>query len=377
MPNIQTTNGSQPNIINGTIRVVCIVQRSPDGLATRMLTTIPDMRVSIGIFAHNEEKQIGRLLASLADQHLVACAAARGMSVEIITLANGCTDLTEETARAANADLQRRQPAVRTRTEVISETGKSNAWNIYVHRFSDPSSDFLIFMDADITLIGAQTLWLLVETLVKNESGHVSVDSILKDLALKKTPSLVERVSLRATFLTQAGPLKLAGSLYCARARIVRKIWMPRGLLVEDGFLKAMITTDRFTMPEDPSRLVRAEKAAHTFHAITEPLALLRHEVRLLIGTWMNRVLFAHLQKQVCETNQPAGDLVRAWNDSEPNWLQSLLRAAPTYGTFLGFSGSVIILPVRQALTLPRANRLKGLATAFAGTLIRKRIYKW
>jgi glycosyltransferase involved in cell wall biosynthesis len=347
------------------------------------------MRVSIGIFAHNEENQIGRLLASLAEQDLIADAAGRGINVEIITLANGCTDSTEAAANAANALLRKECPEARLRTELIPESGKSNAWNIYVHRFSDPSADFLIFMDADITLIGSRTLRFLVETLSQNQTGDISVDFILKDLALKQSPSLFEKASLSATRLNQAGPPKLAGSLYCARAQVVRRIWMPKGLLVEDGFLKAMITTDHFTQPEEMSRLVQARDAAHTFQAVTNLRCLLRHEVRLLIGTWMNVVLFEHLKTKVTETRQPAGDLIHTWNQNSPDWFRCLLSSAPTKRRIRQFSLSVIILPFKQALRAKLVNRLKNLPTAvlrslftcyallFARSLIRRQLYKW
>ncbi len=323
------------------------------------------MRVSIGIFAHNEEQQIGRVLSSLAKQDLVANAAALGMGIEIITLANGCTDSTAAAANAAGTQLRNKHPGIGFRTEVIPEPGKSNTWNIYVHRFSDPSADFLIFMDADITLLGTQTLASLVETLLENQHAHIAVDLILKDLAFKKSLSLFERASLSATRLNQAGPPKLAGSLYCARAQVVRRIWMPKGLLVEDGFLKAMITTQQFTEQEDLSRLARAPGAAHTFQAVTNLRCLLKHEVRLLIGSWMNVVLFEHLQTRGSQTKQPAGALIHSWNQNSPDWFPCLLNTAPTSLTFQRFSLSAILLPFRQALRSGVAGRLKRLATAF------------
>jgi hypothetical protein len=347
------------------------------------------MRVSIAIFAHNEEKQIGRALASLGEQDLVAEAAARNISIEIITLANGCTDSTDAAANAANVLLEKKHPAIRPRTELIAEPGKSNAWNTYVHRFSDPSADFLIFMDADITLIGTRTLNSLVETLLNNESGHISVDFIFKDLALKKSRSLLERASLAASRLNQNGAPKLAGSLYCARAHIARGIWMPKGLLVEDGFLKAMITTNHFTKPENAALLIRASNAAHTFQAVTNLRCLLKHETRLLIGTWMNVVLFEHLQTRVAQTNLPAGHLIQAWNNTSPDWFHCLLNASATGDTFKKLCRSVVALPFRQALQSTFTNCLRSFPTAFLRSVftcfalvfarhsIRRQVYKW
>ena len=347
------------------------------------------MRISIGIFAHNEEKHIGRTLSLLAQQDLFRLASQRGDILEVVTVANGCKDATAASADAANALLRIAHPGVESRTEVIAEPGKSNAWNMYVHRFSDPMADFLIFMDADITIVGEQTLCLLLNALLEDQKAHVSMDMILKDLAIKHKRSLVERVSLSATRLNQTGPPKLAGSLYCGRAQVIRRIWMPKGLLVEDGFLKAMIATDQFTQAEDLSRLVQVPAAAHTFEAVTKIRSIFKHEVRLLIGTWMNVILFGHLREMVAETERPAGCLIRDWNTYRPGWFHSLLNTGNRNPEFRRFSRTVIALPLRQALRENSLDRLKKLPIAClrstftcfaiisARNRIKQQVYQW
>lgn len=347
------------------------------------------MRVSIGIFAHNEQGHIGRLLESLTSQDLLKITAERGDFVEIITVANGCRDATAQEAEEASGFIRLTHPSISTRTELIAESGKSNAWNTYVHRFSDPLADFLIFMDADITLVGASTLRLLVDALAHHPEAKISVDVILKDIAFKRNQSLRDRISLAATELNQAGPAKLAGSLYCGRASVLREIWMPKGLLVEDGFLKAMVATQNFTNSEDPHALIQAQGAAHTFEAVTNLRALFKHEVRLLVGTWMNVVLFAYLRKVGNGGIKTAGALICEWNEKSPDWFLSLLQHRENVREFWAFTYNVITLPIRQALCIKLPKSLLKMPVALfrcafttaalvsASSLIRKRIYQW
>ena len=56
------------------------------------------MLISIGIFAHNEERDIGTLISDLAKQNLLAN---KGLSIEIHVVANGCTDNTVGVSKAA------------------------------------------------------------------------------------------------------------------------------------------------------------------------------------------------------------------------------------------------------------------------------------
>lgn len=347
------------------------------------------MRVSIGIFAHNEQGRIGRLLESLAEQDLLRISADRGDFLEIITLANGCRDATVQEADTASGLLRHAHPSIAVRAEVIEESGKSNAWNTYVHRFSDPVADFLIFMDADITLVGESTLRLLIDVLVENAKAAVSVDVILKDISFKHRQSLIDRLSLAATKLNQSGPAKLAGSLYCGRAPILRGIWMPIGLLVEDGFLKAMVLTQNFTKGEDLAALIQVQGAAHTFEAVTNPRSIFKHEVRLLVGTWMNIVLFEHLRHVVSSTETTAGALIQAWNKENSDWFPCILRTCGGNLEFLRFAYNVLSLPIRQAFRANLPHCLIKLPVALfrcaftcaalvsATGLIRKRVYQW
>jgi hypothetical protein len=248
--------------------------------------------------------------------------------------------------------------------ESLPEPGKSRTWNRFVHELADPAAGVLVFMDGDITLVGAATLRLLVETLAAHPEAHASVDVILKDIAFKQDPTAREKMSLAASELTRSGPPKLAGSLYAVRGTVVRGIWMPVGLLVEDGFLKAMLCTDNFTAPDTPERLVRADGAAHTFEAVTDLRTLFKHEVRLLVGSAMNFILFEELTGKVAETGRDGGALVGEWNGENPDWPARLIdeRLAARRG-FLAPTG-FILLPFRQLKHLPALRAVRRIPSA-------------
>ena len=347
------------------------------------------MKISIGIFAYNEEPRIGGTLASLRAQDLFDPACFPGHAVEIVVLPNGCRDGTAAVAEQAVREHFTGRPGVTARVENLTEAGKSRTWNTYVHRLADPAADLLIFMDGDIQLVGASTLRQLVLALQAHPEAHASVDVILKDIAFKQNLSAREKMSLAASELTRSGPPKLAGSLYAARGPVVRQFWMPVGLLVEDGYLKALLCTDGFTRPDTPSRLVRAEEAAHTFEAVTDLRTLFKHEVRLLVGSAMNFILFEHLTAQVQATGRPGGKLVGEWNEREPGWFPRLvdegLRAKGWWQAPTGF----IALPLGQLKNLPPGRALKRLPAALlrvgfnlaaavsANGQLRRRAFRW
>ena len=209
------------------------------------------MRLSLGIFAHNEERNIGATLESLFSQTLFDGAAARKLGVEaleVLCLANGCRDRTLEVARSYGLDLP---PHVTYRVVDLPEPGKSRTWNAFVHELSAGNATFLVAMDADIIFEQDDVLEQLVRRLLDDPRAQVSTDTPLKALAADPASlSMADRASVAASSQASKEGV-LCGQLYCARADILRKIWLPPALPVEDGFLGAMIKTSGFTSPDD------------------------------------------------------------------------------------------------------------------------------
>ena len=84
------------------------------------------MLISIGIFAHNEERDIGTLISDLAKQDLLIN---KALSIDIHVVANGCTDNTGVVSKAALATEPFYRDNIATLVHDLSRPGKSNAWN--------------------------------------------------------------------------------------------------------------------------------------------------------------------------------------------------------------------------------------------------------
>lgn len=95
------------------------------------------IRCSLGIMAHNEEANIGRLLARIGMSDFQ-----RVEIVEIIVIASGCTDRTEDVVReAAAADGRIRLISQPTRE------GKASAMNLFIRQ---AQCDVLVLSSADL-----------------------------------------------------------------------------------------------------------------------------------------------------------------------------------------------------------------------------------
>jgi poly-beta-1,6-N-acetyl-D-glucosamine synthase len=97
----------------------------------------PQIRYSVGVMAHNEERNIGALLEALAAQR-----ATRSALCEIIVVASGCTDGTNEIVRRWAERDGRIHLLVQQRRE-----GKASAVNLFLAR---ARADVLVLCSADL-----------------------------------------------------------------------------------------------------------------------------------------------------------------------------------------------------------------------------------
>lgn len=107
------------------------------------------IRCSVGITAHNEEANIGRLLHAMLDQHLDEAEIS-----EIIVVASGCTDNTCDVVRGFEAQ----EPRIKLLVQDARE-GKVSAVNLFLQHTQE---DICVLESGD-TLPGEET----VENLVK------------------------------------------------------------------------------------------------------------------------------------------------------------------------------------------------------------------
>jgi glycosyltransferase involved in cell wall biosynthesis len=291
------------------------------------------MIVSIGILAWNEEACIGGALRSLLAQSLIRDLSPAGARrVEVIVVPNGCTDTTADRASAAMQQGARALPngVLSWRVETVAEPGKVNAWNLFVHRFSHPQAAFVFLMDADILLGHPNTLANMVQALEGDEHAAAAVDLPRKHIAAKARKSLTDRLSLAVSGMTQAAPGQLTGQLYCARGPLLRRVHMPLGLLVEDGFLKQLLCTDLMRKPCDNSRVVRAPEATHVFEAYTGLKDVFLNQRRQQIGHAVYTYLRDYLRDRVGEKD--AGQIIAENNARDPDWFRALIRARVKQG---------------------------------------------
>ena len=315
------------------------------------------MKIAIGIMAYNEERNIGVTISSLSDQTLFELP---GHDVSVHVVPNGCRDATAARAREALVAFSARHPRATVAVNEVEQAGKANAWNHFVHGFSAPGSEALLLLDADIQFGERECLARVVAALIENPQAVVAVDLPLKDITTKKNLNLREQMSVSASQIQVAGAPKIAGSLYLARAEALRRFWMPLGLIVEDGFVKAMLLTDSFRQPENLSAIVRAAGATHYFEAVTGFAAWFKHERRLVNGTAVNILLFSLMREMVAQGKNP-GEEIRARNEANPSWVADL---AKSYRGPLPGAGNFVLEPLKKLGLVPLAKRIPALPIA-------------
>lgn len=282
------------------------------------------MKIVIGMLAWNEERSIGATIGSLARQTLLQRADGKDFSIEIIIVPNGCTDRTAQVAEEALGQLREKFPAIVCRVEPLAEGGKSNAWNEFIHRLAPSDADYFVLMDADIEILTPETLERMWEALENDAHAMIATDQPVKHLVRKPRLNPLERLLLGAGAMTRSAPGQLTGQLYCARGSILRRIWMPRGIIVEDGFLKQIVCTDGYSGPVDNSRIVRAPGASHLFECYTKLRDIWNHQIRQAIGHTLYTYLTKHIRTEM--TGRPVYDALLEKCRRDPEWFLREIR---------------------------------------------------
>lgn len=118
------------------------------------------IRCSIGIMAHNEEANIGQLLQRLLEQELTTVAI-----TEIIVVASGCTDRTEEIVHQWAAHDGRMKLLTQTTRE-----GKASGVNLFLR---EASAEVVVLSSADL-FPDYHTIQRLVEPMADPDVGMTS-----------------------------------------------------------------------------------------------------------------------------------------------------------------------------------------------------------
>ncbi len=331
--------------------------------------------LSIGMMAWNEEDSIGTTLESLFRQSIFEKVAPRHEQVEILVLANGCTDRTVPVARELCERMAREHPwadAFSARVIEIPEPGRNNAWNRFVHEFSAIETHFIALMDADIVFHHRDTIYSLMATMERRP--HVSATSgrQCKDILFKERKTLWEKLSLRTSEMTATIEGQITGQLYCMRANIARNLLLPRDLSAnDDGFFKAAICTDFFSRPLDPSRIATAPDAAHIYEAYLSVKDILNNQKRQMIGQTGVHVLLEYVRKLPPELRRDLAGTLRQHEACDPDWLKRLIslhvRSRPFFWQL--FPG-ILTFRFRRLWKMKGWRKLTHLPAATAGFVV-------
>ncbi len=324
------------------------------------------MKIVIGMLAWNEENSIAATIGSLAQQTLLRRADGKDFAIEIIVVPNGCTDRTPDVAREALDGLRKLLPAVACRVETLAEGGKSNAWNEFIHRLSPPDADYFVLMDADIEILTPETLERMWEALERDPHASIAADQPVKHLVRKARLSPLEKLLMGAGAMTQAAPGQLTGQLYCARAGVLRRVWMPRGIIVEDGFLKQIVCTNGYSEPLDNSRIVRAEGASHLFECYTKLRDIWNHQIRQAIGHTLYTYLTRHIRTQT--TERPVYEALMEKSRRDPEWFLREIRAEIARRGWWVMDTPSVTMRWRRVRFAKGARKIKFLAVAAVAT---------
>lgn len=284
-------------------------------------TDVHVIAIDIGVFAHNEAGRIMPMLHGLLRQTLFSDP---GFSVRLHVLANGCTDATAAEARKAVADHPGGADAI---IHDIAQGGKSRTWNRYVHDLARPEAQVLAFLDADITIPDPAMLAGLCRFLCASPdlSGVSSrpVKDIVHDPSLQN--GAMDKLIAAAGGTLNNWKTSICGQLYMLRSDVAHGFHMPIGLAGEDGFARAMVQTVNFTREGGPETYLGGQDALfHVYASERGVAALIRHQTRLVIGSAINAVIYAHLR------SLPDAARMRSLADAadDPDWLPQLLKTA-------------------------------------------------
>ncbi|MFA7256813.1 MAG: glycosyltransferase family 2 protein [Kiritimatiellales bacterium] len=286
------------------------------------------MKISIGILAWNEENSIRATLHSIFAQSLIRDAVTSGFQIQIVCVPNGCTDNTAQAAQGAMlaaAEKLSSPEGVRWQVHSLETPGKTNAWNVFVHELADPQADVIFMIDADIQIFMPDTLRNMIQKLYAHPDAFICTDLPVKHIIFKPHYSLLDQISMKTASINQSAPGQLCGQLYCARAAWLRRLWIPEGIIVEDGFIKKMAVSNFLTEPEDAGRrLIVAETASHVFEAYTRLPDVLATHRRQIAGYIIHRWIWEYLQLHLSEAPD-AAVLIEKLNRAAPGWTRRLI----------------------------------------------------
>jgi len=317
------------------------------------------------VFSHNDESTIAGFL-----KQLLACLQRCGLSsTRIYILANGCKDRTAENARASLSGMP---PETNGRVVEIELGGKANAWNTGIHEVlkDGDDSDLVAFLDSDIELSETR-IDQLFSYLESNPRVSATTSRPVKRKVSLTPSTLVSYVLSRSNPAHRDGAI--CGQLYAARLGSIRRIKMPRGLLVEDGFLAACLRTDMFSIEPDDELIKAHPDVLHFFDVEGTLAGAVKHEARTELGSLMNFEAFDQLW--AVKGKEGAEKFLQRRYSEDPDWLIEDYEKSFKAKDSKAFEWSRALLPFRNlkgGLGFPASLVFASLRSAQRGLALRK-----
>jgi hypothetical protein len=261
--------------------------------------------VDLGLFVRNEASGIVAMMQRLAEQD-----AWQEIDLQVHVLAYGCSDDTAAQAQWVAPDG--------FRVHDLPEAGKSQIWNRFVHDLSRRNADILVFCDADIGFPAPDYLTRLIAGLMVRPGLQLLDSRPVRDVP----QGLVLRLIGASKGGPQAWQTASCGQLYAMPASAARRNILPIGLPLVDGFLRAMVVTNRFTGSEDRAAIDRPADLVHLCPMVPGIARAIRSQTRLVVGSAVNAAVFRHLAAE--GEVRLARELSRAAADD--SWLHDVLR---------------------------------------------------
>ena len=282
------------------------------------------MRISIGIMLWNEESSVGSVIDSLFRQTLFTKPILGVESVDLVILANGCTD---ESIPNALAAMERNMDSCQTpyvSSRVIElPRNKQRAWNQFVHRLTPENTDYIFSMDADIVVTDPRALEDLLEGLENNPRPNVATADGLKHIELLKKRNLWQALTLAMTrMFHDARQYHVNGHLYCGRANFLRRLEFPRGFVSgDDGFIGLMTITNLMTTEYELDRIHYLDRPTYVFEAYLSPSRLFRQHRRRMVGATVSAMILDYISSKQVDGKPDAGIILRKLCKEDPEWL--------------------------------------------------------
>lgn len=290
------------------------------------------MKLAIAILAHNEQDEIAGTLEGLLRQSVFSDRALAAQ-ISVFVIANGCTDQTATTSERVLASLRSQRDFL---WEVISlqVAGKANAWNVFVHDLLPTDVDYAAIMDADIEFGEFHTIAKCLKLLEESSQILVSTPRLVKNLPKLRITRIGSYLVRAFAGTADSTVHAIAGAFYCARVEALKKIVMPKNIIVEDGFLRAMIATSALTETEQLGRIQSPREATVLHVPYTKFFDIFRYQVRQAKGTAINYFIFEEIS-QLQNDFQERMNEVRRRNEADPEWVTEMIRRRESDATNL------------------------------------------